>query len=306
MTSVDRANLLKGPAYLTHDSAVIKFGADFSVDLVTEYFPVVSSSHGKLSDRVKDRRVEISGAPLEWNDLGKLFPYASAQPGDAIFGATDKPAVITPRNGAPLTIANCAVTQMPGIALHPSKAMLGAMKFTGLLANASSPATAANYFAFGSPATGVAQTAADLTKIKNAFYSLAFNTATYQPEDGFQLDFSLPLDPDLQDGMTVGMRIGQDGVQAALKFMPLGLTEALYAALLGWNTKQPGDDPTAAQAVLAADRTGGPRVTLNNLVVMQGGVRYGRASRTGEVTLASRRTVTSGALDALWAFGTVP
>jgi hypothetical protein len=306
VTTVDRANILKGPAYLTHDSAVIKFAADFSVDLVTEFFDVTNISHGRLGRRVKDRRVEIKGTPLEWSDLTKLFPYATKQPGDAIFGATDKPAVITPRNGAPLTVANVMVTKMPGITLHPSKSILRDMQLTGLVANASSPATAANFFSFGSPASSVAQTAAALGSIPNAFYSALFNAVTYKPEDGFDLDFNLPLESDLQDGLTVGMRVkGDESVEAALKFRPLGLTEAAYATLMGWDTFEPGDDPYSGALVLSGDRSGKPTITLANMIVQQGGVSYGRASRPGDVTLASVRTVSSGALTALWTFGSV-
>ncbi|MBI5770835.1 MAG: hypothetical protein HZA93_23865 [Verrucomicrobia bacterium] len=306
MTTVDRANLLKGPAYLTHDSAVIKFGADFSVDLVTEYFEVKSISHGRLGRRIKDRKVEIKGVPLEWTDLTKLFPYATHQPGDAVFGATDKAAVITPRTGAPLTVANVMVTKLPGLSLHPSKAMLRDMEFTGLCANASDPATAASFFSFGVAAAGVAQTAATLANIKNAFYSATFNSVTYKPEDGFEVDFNLPLVPDMQDGLTVGMRISpEESVEAAVKFKPLGLTEAQYATLMGWDTFGPGDDPFAGNLVISGHATGKPTVTLSKMQVMQGGVRYGRDSRAGEVTLASVRQISTNALTALWTFDTV-
>ncbi len=94
-------------------------------------------------------------------------------------------------------------------------------------------------------------------------------------------------------------------LEAAVKFRPIGLTEAAYATLLGWDGIQPGDDPLTANLVISGDKAGKPTVTLAKMQVQQGGVNYGRGTRTGEVTFASVRQVTTGALAALWAFGTV-
>lgn len=303
MTIVDRTTLLKGPAYLTYDAAVIKFAADFTVELVGEKFDLTGISHGRIGRRVKDRRIEIRGTPLEWTDLGKLFPYATTQPQDRIYGAADKSAVITPRNGAPLTIPNVAVTKMPGITLHPSKSILRDMQWTGLVAKNANPALQASYYSFGEAASGVAQTAANLANIPNAFYSALFNGSTYKPEDGFDIDFDLGLEPDFQDGLTIGMRL--TALEAAVKFRPISLTEVQYAALMGWDTFQPGDDEFSGDMVISGDKAGKPTVTLSKMQVQAGGVNYGRETRTGDVTLASVRQVSAGALTALWAFGTV-
>lgn len=303
MTTVDRTSLIKGPAYITYDGATIKMASDFSADLIEEKFPVNSLSHGRVGSRVKDRRIEIKGTPLEWTDLTKLFPYASTQPWDRIFGGTDKPLVITPATGAPLTIANAAVTKMPGITLHPSKSMLRDMMWTGLIANASDPSLAASWFSFGTVATGVAQPAPTLANMPNAFYSAAFNSLTLKTDDGIDLDFNLGLESDTQEGLTIGMRMAS--LEATAKLRPINLTEAQYATLMGWNTYEPGDQGYSGNLVITGHKTGKPTITLATMQVDSGVLNYGRSMRTGDVGFASLRVVSSGVLTALWTFGTV-
>lgn len=301
---IDRTLILKGPAKLVHDSATIFSEADIVVNFITDYFDVATSAFGSLGRRVQSRRIEVQLVPKMWGDLTKLFPYASAAIGSTVFGATDKPLVITPANGAPLTLANVAVTAMPSVVLSHGKAILGSMTFTALCANSGDPATQANWFSYGTAASGVALTGFDLTKVPNTRYSLEWNSVTYQSEQGYNLDFNLGLDPDVVDGEgIVNYRI--TALDASLKFVPTGKTEANLATLLGW-TVAPGGQPTLSNAVVTAAGTGNPIVTLVNAQVMQGSAAYGAATnRLGEIELMSVRKVTSGAIDALWTFAAV-
>ncbi len=299
MATIDRVLILKSPGFITWNSATLLSQGDITVELITEYFEVGSSTFGTVSRRVRDRRVEISLTPLMWNDLAKLFPYATKAIGDTIYGATDVPLVITPRNGAPLTVANVAITQMPSIKLSATQSIMGAMKFTGLCANAADPATVASFYSFGTVGTNVAQTGLDLTKIPNALYSLALNAVNYRSADGFAVEFDLGLDADKPDGdPTINMRLTQ--LDARLRFTPVGLTEAQYASLLALGMAFGiGAAPTGYAAAVTSG--GGPAVTLGNTIVTTGRVGYGPTTdRTGEIVLQSVRTVTAGALVALW------
>lgn len=304
--SIDRTTILKGPCKLTHNSATIFSESDVVVDFITEYLDVETSAFGIVGRRVKTRRIEVSLAPKMWDTLTVLFPWATKNIGDTLFGATDLPLVITPRNGAPLTLANAAVTTMPGITLSAGKPMLrGGMKFTCLCANSGAPATAANWFSWGTPATGVALSTFDLSKVPNCRYSAEWAAVTYQSEEGYDLDFNLGLAPDVVDGEgTVNMRV--TGLDASLKFVPTGKTEANYATLLGWEAKDIGSQPALSNAVVTGTGTGSPIVTLVNAQVMSGAARYGATvNRAGQVELMSVRTITSGALNALWTFAAV-
>jgi hypothetical protein len=299
--SIDRTLILKGPAKLVHDTATIFSEDDVSVAFITDYFAVNTSAFGVVGQRVQSRRIEVTCTPKMWSDLTKLYPYATSAIGSAIFGATDKPLVITPVNGAPLTLANAAITQLPGITLSHGKPMLRPLKFTALCANSANPATPASWFSFGTAATGVALTGFDLTKVYNTRYSLLWNTVTYRSEEGFAVDFNLGLAPDVIDGEgVVNYRITDLG--AAIKFVPTANTEAEFATLLGWN-KAPGASPAFSNAVITGEGTGSPIITIANALVAQGNSRYGPSvGRHGEIELQAVRSITAGALDALWTF----
>lgn len=296
---IDRTLILKGPAKITFDSAAIFSEADIVVNWITDYFDVPTSAFGNVGRRVGARRIEVDLIPKMWSDLTKILPYASKQIGATIYDGTDKPLVITPSNGAPLTVTNVAITQQPNLTFSVNKPLLRPMRFTGLCANNSDPAVEANWYSFGTPATNVALTGFDLTKVLNTRYSLGWNSATYQSEQGFNLDFNLGLVPDVVDGEgIVNYRITE--LDASLKFVPTGKTEANFASLLGWGVAL-GAQPTLSNAVVTGVGTGNPVFTLVNAQVMQGSTAYGAAAnRFGEVELMSVRKVTSGALDALW------
>ena len=299
MATIDRTLILKSPGAVTYNGATILSQGDITVELITEYFEVGSSPFGAVSRRVQDRRVEISLTPLMWNDLAKLFPYATKNIGDTIYGGTDLPLVITPRNGAPLTVANVAVTALPSIKLSATQSIMGSMKFTGLCANAADPATVANFFSFGVAASAVALTGLDLSKIPNALYTLALNAVNYRSSDGFSIDFDLGLDADKPDGdPTVNMRVTK--LDARMRFTPVGLTEAQYATLLSLGMAFGiGAAPTGYAAAITS--SAGPSVSLGNTILTTGRVGYGATlDRTGEIELQSVRTVTAGNLAALW------
>jgi hypothetical protein len=87
--------------------------------------------------------------------------------------------------------------------------------------------------------------------------------------------------------------------------VPAGVTEAVYATLMGWNSIKQGEEYASYDLVISGQATGYPVITLSKMQVQGGAVRYGaRPLRAGEVQLASIRQVTSGNLTALWAFST--
>lgn len=300
--SIDRTTIIKGPAKIEYDSAVIFSEADITVSWLTDYFDVPSSAFGRIGRRVTSRRIEVSLVPKMWGDLAKLFPYAAAQIGDTIFGAADKPLTITPRNGAPLTLNNAAVMQLPGITLSAGKSLMREMKFVALCAKSGDPAEAGDWFSFGVVGSNVALTGFDRAKVLNSRYSLGYNSATWLAEEGFTLDFTLGLQPDAVDGEgLVNYRLSE--LEASLKFKPAAGTEAAFAALLGWDGVDIGGDPFAGNAVITGAASGAPIVTLANAQVQGGGSAYGPAiNRHGEVELVSVRSLSADLLSALWTF----
>jgi len=304
MSTPDRTTLLEGPAYATHNSASLHFGADLKVEFVETKVDRESASFGVVGKSWQNRYVEITGTPIMWDNLAVLFPYATKNVGDVLFGATDLPMVITPRNGRPLTIVN--VMPMPDFSLnaHAGKDLIGPMKWRGLVANASDPSLEASYYTRGAIGTNVAQTGLDLTKLPRTLYTFSYNTVTYRAKDGFTVDVSAEIGEDDENGLHLNYRF-KKAPQATLKFTPISLLEADYATLMGWDGIKQGGDRASYNGILTGGSTGMPIVTLSKLQPASAGVLFGKGPRAGEIMFESIRQVTSGNLTALWAFSTV-
>lgn len=304
MATPDRSTLLKGPAFATHNSASLHFADDLVVDYVEEKVEKKSSSFGIVGRSWKNRYVEITGTPIMWDNLSVLFPYATKNVGDTLFGATDLPMVITPRNGAPLTVVN--VMPMPDFSLsfHAGKDLIRPMKWRGLVANASDPKLEASYFTRGTAASGVALTGMDLTKLPRSLYTAVMNSVTYRATEGFDLDVTAAIEPDHENDLHLNYRF-TEAPQALLKFTPHSLTEANYATLMGWDNIPQGGERASYNFVITGGSTGMPICTLAKMQPAASRNAFGQASRTGEITLESIRQISSGNLSALWAFTAV-
>ena len=304
MSTPDRATLLQGPAYATHNSASLHFGDDLTVEFVEEKIPKQSSSFGIVGRSWQNRYVDISGTPIMWNNLAVMFPYATKNVGDTLFGATDLPMVITPRNGRPLTIVNVMPLPDFGLSCHAGKDLVRPMKWRGLVANAADPSLEASYFTRGAIGTDVAQTGLDLTKLPRSLYTAVMNAVTYRAKDGFELDVTGATAPDDENGLHLNYRF-TEAPQATVKFTPISLLEADYATLMGWDGIKQGGERAAYNFVLTGGSSGMPIITLSKMQPAAARTIFGKAPRTGEITLESIRQISAGNLAALWAFSAV-
>jgi hypothetical protein len=300
---IDRTTLLRGPGYISVGSAVIHSTDNIVATLVEEWSDKVVSGFARTGRSLVDRRVQISATPAMWSDLATLFPYGAAQRLDSIYGATDVPLTITPRNGRDLVIANAAITQLANLRfVHNQDLFAGAVQWTGLVANNSSAGTLANFFAYGTTRTNFALPGFDPTKMPRGRYSAVRNAVTLRAETGFEVGFSLNLQPDKPDGEpTVNMRV--DSLDATVRCRPVGLTEAQYLALLN-DGVDIGDEPAVHNLVISGAGSGRPTFTLNRTMVEASGFEWGDAPRNGELTFASIRGLTSNLLSPLWSIGT--
>lgn len=303
--SIDRTTLLRGPGVITYDSASIHSTDDILVTLVEEYSDKITSGFARTGRALKNRYLEVKATPAMWTDLAKIFPYASAQIGDTVYGATDKPLVITPRNGAQLTLTNAAITALPSLKLASGQPTFkGAITWTCLVANATSASVMDNFYVLGAAASNVLLTGFTAANVKASRYTGTRNSVTLRSDQGFDIDFSLSLEWDQPDGEPYTQaRISALNVSA--KCRPVGLTEAAYAALLPTTTGI-GDEPTGYDLTIAGAATGAPSVVVKNTIIDAGaGYTYGGAARLGELTFDGIRTITTNALVAAWTIGSV-
>lgn len=298
--SIQRQNILRSPGKLVFDGATMFSEDDIVVNIVKEFFDVQTSAFGRIDRRVETKRVEINITPKAWSDLGVLFPYSTLQIGESIYGSTDRPAVITPRDGAPITVANAAITSLAGIRLSATQSILTQMTLTGIVANNGDPSDTDDYISSGTPGS-TALTGLDLADIPNTRYTGVWGSFTdIMGEEGFELQFNLGLDPVVVDGLgVVDMRLTE--LEAQANVTPVGLTEANLLSMIGMDTPI-GGSPAKNNLVISGEGVGAPGVTINNALVQQAPYQYGAGvNRVGQIQFQSVRSQTAGALTALWA-----
>jgi hypothetical protein len=303
---INRTTLVRGPGSITFDGASIHSETNIVATLVEEYSDSVSSGFGRTGRKLLNRYVEVTAQPSMWLNLDKLFPYAATQIEDAIFGATDKPLVITPRNGRTLTVLNASITTLANLKCSAAAALFKSpITWTGLCANNTSPATLANYFVQGGTVgAGVLLTGFDKTKMFRGRYTGVRNGVTLQSDGGFDIDFALNLEAYRPDGEPT-VQFYLKSLEAAVKCRPAGLTEAAYLALLN-DGVDIGAEAPLHDIVVAGPSTGSPSITLAKTMVEPGSFVYGGELRTGELTFQSVREPATNVLPALWTIGVVP
>ena len=230
---MDRSTLFKGPGHIIFDGTAILAADDIQVKIADVLEDVNSNGYGVIDRRRKNRRIEITCTPLEWNNLALLFPYAALQIGESIYGDTDKTLEIVPRNGAlsGLTFGNAAVTKMPTARFSATKGPLGSMTFTAIIANNADPALDASYFSVSGVGT---LPEPDLSKIRNGIYTAhwgagAGSLLNLGSADGIELDTDLGLEWTDIDGYG-SVDANLSGLVASVKLTPVNLS---LAALMG-------------------------------------------------------------------------
>lgn len=292
---IDRTTILKGPGYITYDGATILSDGDIEATLIVETEDVNTSAFGPVDARVIDKRIEVTVTPKKWANLAVLFPYASHQISQSIFGSTDRPLTVTTAESS-LTVANAAVTTIPNMTLRTrgGGSILGQMTFTGLIANNASPAATASYYSVGA---GGNLPSLSLSDIKTEVFSATWNSTPLRGDEGFSVAFELNLANQVDDEVgTYDMRL--QSLRATCSVVPRGMSASALAGLLSMGAAI-GTAP--AKHDLAISGGGGVAVTLNNCLARQGQIRAGAdVHRTGAIEFATVRTQSAGALGPLW------
>ncbi len=302
---INRTLLIKGPGQVAYASAAFFSDGDITATLVEKWSDIITSGFGRIGRTLMDRYIEVSFVPSMWLGTAILFPYATYQPGDVLYGSTDAPLVITPRNGRPITIVNAQVTGLPGLMLAADKPTFkGPVKFTGLVGNSDDPSLLASYFTQGSVGTNVALTGMVAADILRSRYIGTWNGTSIRTDKGWDIDFNLAVEDDHPDGeVTVNKRFKQ--LEASASCDPTAITESAYNGLLNNAVDVGGQPPGYALAVAGVAASGAPAVTLNNAFI-EDGASYLYApdkSRTGRLKFTTIRTITSNVLASLWTIG---
>ena len=313
---ISRDSIIKGPGVVTFDSAVIFAKGDIDNPETMETVEHESSAHGRVLETIKERVTSVSFDPVgDWSQIATIMPYRAFVPGQSIFTNTDKPLVITSRNGETRTYPAAAITKLPSVLLSSVKTMLGPIEFRTIGTEAS------DWSATGSSVTDVdsgvtfpistfASTNIPVMRYIGALGSVSGWTSI-ETTDGWTLDFELSTEDVFTDGQGLVDIIFKE-IKVMARCTPIGKTAAQVNALLGWQgtgTVASRGKSLALNAnnlvISGQDGTGSPMVTINKVAAKSAGYKFGSTTlRLGEIGFVGTSSFTSGVKDPIYTFGT--
>jgi hypothetical protein len=301
MPTFTRTTIVRGPAKIAYDSATFYSKGGISLTMTNATFDKESDAYGVLGKSKTDFQVVVEFEPVgEIEALTVLYPHGSTAMGASIYGGTDKPLVITAAD-ATYTIRNAAVTQMPSLRLTANNTAFGSVQFTGLLELGGDPSALGDYYAVG--AGGSIGAAFDPTKLVTAPYTATLAALNFNSEAGFEISFDLGLTPIVVDGIgTVDMSLQNVGCN--ITCIPVGIAENSFDTYFG--SLDAGEDLASATLDISTATTGGLNFDALAVQVIDLQKRFSPTeNRLGQLTLACKRTFTTGAPEPLFTIAAV-
>lgn len=304
MPTFDRTTIVRGPAKITYDTAVFYSKGGVTLRMVNTTFDKETDAYGMVGKAKTDFQVIVEFEPVgEIEELAKLYPYGSTAIGAAIYGATDKALTITAAD-ATYTIQNAAITQLPSLRLTANNTAFGQIQFTGLLMIGGDPSSLADYYSVAGGAS--IGTGFDPSKLITAPYTATLGLGTplaFMSEAGFEVSFDLGLAPVVVDGIgTVSMSLQNLG--ANIVCIPTGVAESAFDE--AFDSLEAGEDLGNLTLDISTLVTGGLNLDFLAVNIIDLEKRFSPAdNRLGTLTMAARRTFTTGSPNALFTVAVV-
>jgi hypothetical protein len=311
LATITRSSLVRGRGYVNYNSANFFCREKIDVRFAPTWEKVSASMFGPVDKYKKDLVLKINlklwGA---WQNLGILFPsyIMDPIPGTSIFGSSDVPLYIQGDNGDYITYTNAQITKVSDLYLGVDNEIFAAdVEFTALIGNSNNPEDSGAYHTRGTNAYSDATAAFSKTNFKRvrflaswgsiAGFSNADSGTPITPQKGVKVSWAADLKPVTVDGLgTRDMSIGDDGVIAQAKMIPIGPTIAQLKANSQEET-QMGTLGSALSADLTITGNGGdPVIVLKNAYLMDNGLVFDAVDlRVGEATWETTRGFSGGA-----------
>lgn len=297
MPTFDRTTIVRGPCKITYDSQTFYSKGGVALTMTNSTFDKETDAYGMVGKSKTDLQIVVEFEPVgEIEALSVLFPHGNTAMGASIYGATDKPLVITSANII-YTIKNAAITQMPSIRCTANNTAFGSVQFTGLLAKGGDTEQITDYIDANAPGASIG-TGFDPSKLVTAPYSAGLSILgspgdfhTFYSEQGFEIAFDLGLNPVAVDGIgTVDMSLQNLG--ATITCIPTSdetIFEPDFAGLAA------GADLWSHQLTISTSTVGGLDLSFPAVQILDFQRRFSPAdNRTGQLTMAAKRTFSSG------------
>ena len=303
MPTIDRSAIIRGPAEVQFGGQVFFSKGNVSVSWENSVFEKTSDVFGVIGRAKTDTQITVSFTPVgELEALAVLFPYGQTALGSSIFGSSDS-ALIIKGLANQWTIHNAAVTQMPSLTLGAGTTAFGEVQFTGRVKKSGEPDDKASYYAYTESSNSYSTTF-DPANVKSAEYQAFYLGYTHSSTDGFTVDFDVNLAPVTVDSHgTIDMTLVDVGFSANWSPISQGTIPSSLLQLLA-NTA-PGSDLSTTSLTIAG--TGqGISFTADKATLVSSDFVWGAdANLNGPITVQGTRDINSGALDPLFAVGTV-
>ena len=313
--TIDRADIIRGPAIITFKSQTFYTEGDITLTPNLSTFKINTAALGEVDERLDDIITDISFKPAGvWTaaQIAVLWPYANPTIGASVFGASDSDVTIQTIAGQLLTFKAGAITAMPDIVLSANKPMIGDVTITCIGANETAWTDDAKRASVS--ANAFSDTSFDPTQVFTIPYAAAWGGdapwSAIETEDGWTITHDLQLDDVGTDSNgLVDRSVRSVGVMA--KCTPVGVSEAQLLALLkiqGAGIQRGASlGSNANDLVIQGASTGDPKVTVANAAPKEAGFRFGATTlRAGEIGFVAITKITTGARVALYAYTTVP
>lgn len=301
MATFDRTTIVRGPCKITYDSATFYSKGGVSLTMNQSTFDKDVDAYGMVGKSKTDMQVVVEFEPVgEIEALTTLFPYGSTTIGSSIYSSSDKPLVIVAAD-ATYTIHNAAITKLPTLRCTANNTQLGSVQFTGLVKNSANPNALTSYYT--ASAGAAIGTAFDPSLIIAAPYTATLGASSFSSSDGFEISFDLALTPIVVDGIgTVTMALGNIG--STISCTPIGVATGAFDSY--FDGLDAGEELGVATLDVSTTVTGGLNFDAAAVQIISIDRRFSPTeNRLGKLTMAAKRTFTSGVPNALFTIAAV-
>jgi len=314
MSIIDRTTAFyRGRAIFTLNGVTLYPGPQPAlIKTTTDYVTVPVAGQGVIDKKIKQITTEITLVPhgaISAPILALLYPHTNPIPGASAMPSTDQALVVWPANShEKLTFPSAFVSKMPELYLSAVKMAFGQMTITCIGRNAEAW-TVADHFVKVEDATFADVSGAGIALVVPYTASLGSLTAPWNnilTKSGWTFSPNIALDAREEDSIGIFDYLYKEEHTCSVKCNPIGLKVAdLHGLkLLEGSGAARGASATGLKQVLTiTGGSGNPILVVNNCVLDTAQHQYGDDDRVGELEFTTVRSLTAGALNALFSIG---
>lgn len=307
--------IYRGPAIVTYNSQVFYFKGGLTVTPRFDLFDIPTDAFGVIDQRVKQIVWEVTGTPVgkvSADMLTTLLPHTQCNPGVSAMPATDKALVITPLNSKEqLTLKSAFVFKQPSLELGATKSAFDQVTWYAIGTDAEAWSAANHMYTLADVA--FADTSLSKSDIKTVPFTAVLGAVAapwnlIQTKEGWKIDFDIGLNQeDVDDtGAFDWTYTGVANVTLSCKPIGIKVADLLSLMLVQGTGAARGMSHTGFKADLVlSGGSGNITFTAKNVIITSPPHVYNAGDRVDTLTFKSVRSLTTGALDALYTIGMV-